>query len=80
MCSTTYSYSILIKLECYRQAFEKYSNIRFHKNSSGGSRVVPCGQADGQTYVHNEGNSSFLEFLESAKKVKVLFYTILSVF
>jgi hypothetical protein len=26
--------------------FEKYSNIKFHENPSGGSRVVPCGRTD----------------------------------
>ena len=36
-------------LEISRQFFEKYSNIRFHENSSIGSRVVPCGRTDGQT-------------------------------
>jgi hypothetical protein len=25
---------------------EKYSNMKFHENSSSGSRVVPCGQTD----------------------------------
>jgi hypothetical protein len=34
--------SDLIKLEFSRQIFEKYSNIKFHKNSSSGRRVVPC--------------------------------------
>ena len=29
--------------------FEKYSNIKFHENPSGGSRVVPCGRTDGRT-------------------------------
>jgi len=31
----------------------KYSNIRFHKNPSSGSRDVSCGQTDG----HDENNS-----------------------
>jgi len=26
-----------------------YSNIKFHENPSGGSRVVPCGRIDRQT-------------------------------
>jgi len=38
-----------MKIEFSRQIFEKYSNIRFHGNSSGGSRVVPCGRTDEQT-------------------------------
>jgi len=36
----------LIKLEFFRQIFEKYSNIKFHENPSSGCRVVP---ADGRT-------------------------------
>ena len=36
----------LKKLEFSRQIFEKYSNIKFHKNPSSGSRVVPRGQTD----------------------------------
>jgi len=35
-----------MKLEYSREIFQKYSNIRFYKNPSGGSRVVPCGQTD----------------------------------
>jgi len=29
-----------------RQIFEKYSNMKFRKNPSSGSRVVPCGRTD----------------------------------
>jgi len=28
--------------------FGKYSNIKFHKNPSSGSRIVPCGRTDGR--------------------------------
>ena len=35
-----------MKLEFSRQIFEESSNIKFHLNPSGGSRVVPCGQTD----------------------------------
>jgi len=38
-----------MKLEFYRQIFEKHSNIRFQENPSSGSRVLPCGQMDRQT-------------------------------
>ena len=38
---------ILMKLGYSRQIFEKYSNIKFHENPSSGSRVIPCGLADG---------------------------------
>jgi len=35
-----------MKLKFSRQIFEKYSNIKFHENPSGGSRVVSGGQTD----------------------------------
>jgi hypothetical protein len=38
-----------MKLELSRQIFEKYSNMKFHKNPISGSRVVPCGRTDGRT-------------------------------
>ena len=31
------------------QMFEKCSNIKFRENASCGSRVLPCGQTEGQT-------------------------------
>ena len=37
---------ILMKLESSLQVLEIYSNIKFHKNPSSGSRVVACGQTD----------------------------------
>jgi len=36
----------LFKLEFCRQIFEKYSNIKFHRNPSIGSRIVPCRRMD----------------------------------
>ena len=42
-----------MKLKFYRQFLGKYSNIKFHENSSSGSQVVPCGQMDGwQTWSY----------------------------
>ena len=35
-----------MKLELYGQILEKYSNIKFCKNPSSKSRVVPCGRTD----------------------------------
>jgi hypothetical protein len=49
MYSNRYSSQILMELESSRQIFEKFSSIKFHKNPSIGSRVVTCGQKDGQT-------------------------------
>jgi len=38
-----------MNLEFSQQIFEKYPNIKRHDNPSTGSRVIPCGQTDGQT-------------------------------
>ena len=46
MRSTRYSCQILMKLEFYRQIFERQSNNKLHENMSGGSRPVPCGRID----------------------------------
>jgi len=53
-----------MKLEFSQQISEKYSNIKFHENPSSGSPVVPCGQTDG----HDEADSRFSQFCESALK------------
>jgi hypothetical protein len=46
MRSLFYSCLILEKLEICRQVFKNSPNITDHKNSSSGSRVVPCRQTD----------------------------------
>jgi hypothetical protein len=46
--------------------FEKYSNIKFHKNPSSRSRVVPWGENDGRTDTHDEGNIRFSKFCKRA--------------
>ena len=38
-----------MELEFYGQILEKYSNINFHENPPGGSRVVPGGWVDRRT-------------------------------
>jgi hypothetical protein len=38
-----------MKLQFSLQIFEKYSNVKFHENSSSWSPVVPCGRTDGRT-------------------------------
>jgi len=50
-----------MKLEFFQQIFEKYPNIKFHKNMSSGSRVLPCGQTD----RHGAAESRFSQFCES---------------
>jgi hypothetical protein len=49
LSNTRYYFQILIKLDLSRQIFEKYSDMKFYDNPSSGSRVVLCGQTDGQT-------------------------------
>ena len=48
MRSARYSCRVLRKLEFFRHIFEKSSNVKFHENPSSWSRVVPCGQTDGE--------------------------------
>ena len=43
---TRYFCRILMKLQFSRQICEKYSNVKFHENSSSRSRVVPCERTD----------------------------------
>jgi hypothetical protein len=54
------------------QIFNKYSNIKFHKNPSSVSRFVPCGRRDGgtdrqterQADRHDEADICFSKYLE----------------
>jgi hypothetical protein len=43
-------FQILVKLQSFRQSFEKKSYIKFHENPSGGSRAVPCWQKVKRTW------------------------------
>jgi hypothetical protein len=62
-----FSCQIIIKLEFSGQNFEKYSNIKLHKNLSTGCRVVPCGRADGRTDV-TKVTVPFRNFANALKK------------
>ena len=53
-----------MKLESYRQIFEKYSNVKFHDVPSSGSRAVRCGQTD----RHDEAKQSLCEILRTRLK------------
>jgi hypothetical protein len=68
MQSTRYYFRILIKCVFSQQLFEKSSNIQFYERPSFGSRIVQCGQIDGQTdgrtNKHDEANSRFSQFCE----------------
>jgi len=50
--------------EFSQQIFEEFSNIKFHENPSGRSRVVPC--------RHDEANSRFSQFCERTKKTAAI--------
>ena len=67
-----------MKLQLSRRSFEKYLNIKFHKNPSSGSRVVPCGQTEMAKPI-----VAFHNFLNSPKKLLFLptlyLYTVLIV-
>jgi len=60
--STRYSCQFSTKHERCGQIFEKFPNVKFHKNPAIGSRVVPSGGTDGQT--HNKANGRFSKFCE----------------
>jgi hypothetical protein len=59
-----------MKREFSWQILEKYSNIKFHSNPSIGSRVIACGETDGQTDRYDEAKSRFSQFCERAYKRK----------
>jgi hypothetical protein len=71
---------ISIKIEFPWQTFEKYANIKFHENSSGGSRVLPCGKPDKQTdretwkQIYDETNSHFTQFSTSPIRYRIFVY------
>jgi len=44
-----------MKMDFPEEILEKYSNIKYHENTSGGSRVIPCGQKK----RHDEAESLF---------------------
>ena len=48
-----YSSQILMKLEFSQQAFQYYSNIKFHENPFNGSRIVPCDRTDRRDKVNS---------------------------
>jgi hypothetical protein len=52
-----------------RQNFELYSHIKYHKNPSSGSRVVPCILAGGDG--NDEANSPLASLLTRLKIVKL---------
>jgi hypothetical protein len=64
-----------IKIEFSGQIFEKYCNIKFHKNPSSGSRFFLIradlwkeGRKGKETEGHDKANSPFSQFCERAQK------------
>ena len=72
--STHYSSQILMNVEFSRQIFEKYSNMKFHENPSGGSRVVSCGRTDGLDKASRP--SRFSQFCERAWRPTVHYHVL----
>ena len=64
MYNNRHSCKIVIKIQFSRRIFEKYSNFKFHENSSSESRVLPRGQTDGQ--IHDEADTHFSQFCSRA--------------
>ena len=66
--SSRYFCQIVINLEFSQHIFEKYSNIKFHKNPPNGIEFVPCGLKDGggTDRQNDDANSHFLQICESA--------------
>ena len=75
MPSTLYSCQMLMKLDISRQIFEKYSNIRFHKNPFSGRRVDPCGRTDRQTDM-TKLIVTFSNFANAPKDLLILLFDI----
>jgi hypothetical protein len=46
-----YSCQVLVKIGFSQQICEKYSNIKFHENTSSQRAVVPCGRTEGRTDI-----------------------------
>jgi hypothetical protein len=62
-----------MKLEFSRQIFEKYLNVKFHENTSGESRVVPCGQTDGRTDACDEPSNRLCNFVNAPENSETNF-------
>jgi hypothetical protein len=72
MYSGRYSCSILTKFGFSGHIFVKVPNVRFHVNSSSGSRRDTCGRTDGRSDVRNEANRRSSRQCECSKEVNHL--------
>jgi hypothetical protein len=73
MKSASNSCQILMRIEFSWQIFEKYPNIiKCYENSSNWSRVVACGQPDGQAdNRHGETNIHCRSFANAPKNAGI---------
>jgi hypothetical protein len=62
-CKVPFTYVV------FRQILKKFSNVKFHKNSSSRSRVVPCGHTDRQTDRLAKIIVTFRNFAKAPKHV-----------
>jgi len=67
---TNLSCQISMKLEFSGQIFEKYWNIRFHKNPFCGGEFGLCGQTNRQTDM-TRLTIAFRTFLRTSLKIKM---------
>jgi hypothetical protein len=74
MLITRYSRPILMKSVFSRNILEKCTKYQILYNPSTGSQIVSCGQTDGLTNRHDEGNSSFSQICECVKNCCVAIY------
>jgi len=52
-----------MKLEFSQQIFQSLSDIKFHENPSSGSRVVPCGQIEGQADGRTDRRTDMMKLI-----------------
>jgi len=69
MWSALLYFPILMKLWISRPIFEKYSDFKFHGNSSSGNGFFTCGLTDGHDEAHNHSS----EHWERAQNITVHF-------
>jgi len=66
-----------MKPEFSRKIFEKHSKFKFGENPSSWSRVVPCGQTDGQQTDMTKLIVTFRNFAKEPKHTKIIhFYSL----
>jgi len=70
-----YSCHILMKFTTSREIFAKYSNIKFHENPSGWSRIVPWGETrtepERRTDKQADVTKLIVTFRNSANALKI---------